>query len=419
MNKKLLLVGGMSGIGKTTIINELIEMYDMYERPISYTTRSRRNDESDREYKFCSEEQMLDAYNDGEFLTIDKVYGNSYAILKSSIDKIIGRHKIPIKEIHPTNHNKIKSLYPNSLSIIIVCYSNITVEENLRLIEDVEYYKDLDLSSFDIVFVIDRRDAIDMNCRNFNLKIMNTLKYFNSLPHPGDIDKKNIIGYTKLSKEFTDEKRVTTKNFHDLSADFFKNFLSERIQSPSSVLEIGAGRGWLRKNFDWPANVNYFCSDISQEMINNCNERKKHTTSVRFMPFSNGVFDYVIASLADPFFYPEAICEINRVIKLGGLFVFSIPSDMWAKALRKDDLNQTRFYVNENPIDVYSFTYERKEMISMLNDCGFECIEYNRVLGKSLTKGDTISPAITEAAKNISTSIEKLDILTTCIFRKI
>ena len=43
---KFVAIGGKSGIGKTTLINSLIAIYpSIFRRPISYTTRQRREGE--------------------------------------------------------------------------------------------------------------------------------------------------------------------------------------------------------------------------------------------------------------------------------------------------------------------------------------------------------------------------------------
>ena len=35
----LIIVGGQSGVGKTTLINELTKKFEKYIRPLSFTTR--------------------------------------------------------------------------------------------------------------------------------------------------------------------------------------------------------------------------------------------------------------------------------------------------------------------------------------------------------------------------------------------
>lgn len=72
------------------------------------------------------------------------------------------------------------------------------------------------------------------------------------------------IAYLKVANEFTEEKRVTTRNFHEVSRNFW-NYLIENLHIGDSVLELGSGNGWLRDNFEWPA-INYHCVDITSSM---------------------------------------------------------------------------------------------------------------------------------------------------------
>ncbi len=105
----IVMVGGRSGVGKTSIIDFLVKNQgERYARPLSYTSRLKRNGEGCEEYNFISEEKMILMRDEGRFLNFDCVYGNYYAIAKKSIDVINTEGKVPIKEIHPSNQAKIK-----------------------------------------------------------------------------------------------------------------------------------------------------------------------------------------------------------------------------------------------------------------------------------------------------------------------
>lgn len=116
----IVMVGGRSGVGKTSIIDFLVKNQgERYARPLSYTSRLKRNGEGCEEYNFISEEKMILMRDEGRFLNFDCVYGNYYAIAKKSIDVINTEGKVPIKEIHPSNQAKIKLCYPNAVSVLI------------------------------------------------------------------------------------------------------------------------------------------------------------------------------------------------------------------------------------------------------------------------------------------------------------
>lgn len=221
-----------------------------------------------------------------------------------------------------------------------------------------------------------------------------------------DIRNINKSGYNRLAPDFTEDKRVTTSNFHQLSSDFFNYLLQFKVKKETKVLELGVGRGWLRSNFEWP-NVEYVAVDIAEKMADGL--ENIIICPVEEMPFDDSQFDYVIASLGDPFFYKDALKEISRVTKDGGVFAFSAPSHEWARALRGNRMFSS-FVVNGENIETYSFTYNKEEMIKLWSDCNFEPV----------TIQDWYCAGITDRISNDISSIysdgEQPSIVTTAVF---
>ena len=76
---KFVAIGGKSGIGKTTLINSLIAIYpSIFRRPISYTTRQRREGEDKSEYIFISTDEIKLLFEQGKLVNLDFNYGNYY-----------------------------------------------------------------------------------------------------------------------------------------------------------------------------------------------------------------------------------------------------------------------------------------------------------------------------------------------------
>lgn len=125
-------------------------------------------------------------------------------------------------------------------------------------------------------------------------------------------------------------------------------------------------------------------------------------------------YQMALASLADPYFYPEAICEICRVIKPSGYFVFSLPAAEWAKGLRGDKVEMTTFRLQTGQeVKTYSFVLEFDELRSLLEDCGFNVLRLETINGEQLA-GELVSPAIT----NVTTDVNKLGIVTVGLCEK-
>ena len=413
----IVMVGGKSGVGKTSLVDALIRRYPTtYARPVSYTSRPRRALEGDGEYVFSTKEEMDRMREDGEFLNFDCVYGHYYAMATSSISKIILDGRIPIKEIHPSNHSKIKAVLASSISVLVKGHPN---ERYDRQGADNDYYKNIDESEFDIVFVNDMSISIEQNAYYLNQRLASYDKYKKRFPPTGEIDSKNQAGYSLIADEFTEEKRVTTHNFHMLSIDFFQGIINRFPKNEPSILEIGPGQGWLRKTCLWPS-IKYDIVELTREMAGHNMADNTIIASVANMPIPSHTYDVVLSSLGDPYFYPAALCEICRVLKPGGLFAFSLPSDQWARALR-GDADETTTFISESgqAAQTYSFVFPREELENLLIDCGFEIIQLDSLKGSVITKTkEPISPALTKAAENCGVSLEALDIVTVCLCKK-
>ena len=84
----LLLISGPAGVGKTTICDRLIrEFSPSLTRIITVTSRQPRNGEvHGKDYYFISKNEFVDKISSGQFIEHEKVHGNYYGILKSSLE---------------------------------------------------------------------------------------------------------------------------------------------------------------------------------------------------------------------------------------------------------------------------------------------------------------------------------------------
>ena len=77
MQTKFLLLLGVSGVGKSTIINKLCKIDSRFKYISPYITRTLRNGEVD---KICVADDVMDEMDrNGEFLIVNKKYGIRYA----------------------------------------------------------------------------------------------------------------------------------------------------------------------------------------------------------------------------------------------------------------------------------------------------------------------------------------------------
>lgn len=420
----IVLVGGASSIGKTSVVDTLVRIRgDLYSRPLSYTSRPRRPNETESEYTFVSRDEIYRMQGADEILTIDEIYGNLYAISRDSVQAILDRNKIAIKEVHPSNHAKIRQILPRLISVVLFSSDDNPQlsDEQLRgdrRNEDSRYYSNLDPLMFDISFRIDSAQPLANIAQNLHLFIYSQVLTQHYFPSPCLIDSINTEGYTKVASEFSDEHRITTKNFHDLSYLYFADAIAKYIHKGARYIELGVGRDWL-SNILPITDINYTGIDITTEMIKRGRSKHNIRASARYTGFPCDYFDVAIASLMDPYCYPAALCEIQRILKPGGFFIFSSPSRCWSDGLRtEENPTKTTFLMKDGSrAEVFSFTFTINELRQLLAICGLSITDYWVICGDQL-RNQRISPAIIDSAKNLGIDVLNLPILNFVIAKK-
>lgn len=376
----------------------------------------------------------------GVFVTVDKVYENYYSISRSSIQEITGRGRIVLKEVHPSNHGKIKDLLPEVLSVLILPedserfwssvqsrFSSLGSDRLLRLHEDQNFYESLETSAypFDIVLKV----SLSMSTEDLKIvfiaslldKIAASKNFYIAL-----LERQNKAGYDLIANEFFDDRRITTANFHDLSTNFFNHHIEVCRDLHQAVLEIGSGTGYLTYKLKESFKV-IVAVDISPTMLSLIQPDPrivKVLASVFSLPLLDKTFKVIVGSLIDPFLLPEALHEIGRILADDGVFIFSSPSKIWSDALRSVSHNSepriTKFaHSLGNEVAVHSFTYTDVELQNLIKSCGFRFETFEVVHGNNLKNYPRpISPALTQAAEKLGVEVDNLPILQLVVARK-
>lgn len=133
-NPHIIVVVGGSGIGKSTIIQKIIELSDDYEIVVTNTTRKPREGEVNaKDYFFRSREEFEKMIADNKMLEYTTYAGNYYGTSKDVIDNILakGKNAIVIMDVDGVNH--IKEAYPDkSYSVQIVRKKEALIESIMR-----------------------------------------------------------------------------------------------------------------------------------------------------------------------------------------------------------------------------------------------------------------------------------------------
>ncbi|MBQ1307928.1 MAG: guanylate kinase [Erysipelotrichaceae bacterium] len=135
MKKGLLIVfSGLSGVGKGTILKELMPMEDLnLAYSVSMTTRAPREGEVEGvNYFFVTKKRFLEAIRNGELLEHARFVDNDYGTPKKYVEEMREQGKNVILEIEIKGAKQIMKKCPDALSIYIVPPSIEELERRLR-----------------------------------------------------------------------------------------------------------------------------------------------------------------------------------------------------------------------------------------------------------------------------------------------
>ena len=123
----IIIFSGPSGVGKSTIINELLNHISLY-FSISHTTRKKRNNEiNGKDYYFISLNEFNKLIEENYFIEYEK-YGIDY--YGTSKEQLINDHKITVLDLEVNGASKL-------------------LDEN----EDLRYFVNLYLNNEDVRFL--------------------------------------------------------------------------------------------------------------------------------------------------------------------------------------------------------------------------------------------------------------------------
>ena len=131
--KKLIIITGPSGVGKGTVVKELLDRNKDIWLSISATTRNPRVGEKDGlNYYFISDEKFKDMIDKKEFLEWAQFAGNYYGTPLSTVNEKIEKGFIVLLEIEVEGAKQIKEKFPEALSIFLLPPSKEELEKRIR-----------------------------------------------------------------------------------------------------------------------------------------------------------------------------------------------------------------------------------------------------------------------------------------------
>ncbi len=128
------MITGTSGAGKGTLERPLLERMPELELAISATTRERRQGELEgREYYFVSPDEFAQLVADGAFIEyLDHPWGQRVGTLRSEIDRIQGKGRVPLLDLETKGALAIQEQVPGAVTIFVKAPSFAELERRLR-----------------------------------------------------------------------------------------------------------------------------------------------------------------------------------------------------------------------------------------------------------------------------------------------
>ena len=129
----IIIVTAPSGVGKSTILNE-VAAEGLFNFSVSMTTRAPRAGEIDgKDYFFASEDQFLDLKNRHAFIETAGVFGNQYGTLKQEVERLSKLQAPVLLELDAQGSLLVKQQYPDATVILIVPPSFNELRDRLAL----------------------------------------------------------------------------------------------------------------------------------------------------------------------------------------------------------------------------------------------------------------------------------------------
>jgi guanylate kinase len=118
---KVFVITGPSGVGKGTLIEQLLERVPELELSISATTREPRPGEVDgRDYFFLSPEEFRRRLEAGDFLEHASYSGNYYGTLKQEVEERLAEGRSVVLEIEVQGARQVRDALGDDAVLIFI-----------------------------------------------------------------------------------------------------------------------------------------------------------------------------------------------------------------------------------------------------------------------------------------------------------
>ncbi len=133
MTGKLIVISGPSGVGKSTVVKKVMEMYPNLHFSVSATTRPMRPGEVDgKNYYFVDHEAFQKMIDDGHLLEYAQYVGNYYGTPEAPINESLKNGNDILLDVDLQGALNIKKKRPDAILIFMVAPSFAEIEKRLN-----------------------------------------------------------------------------------------------------------------------------------------------------------------------------------------------------------------------------------------------------------------------------------------------
>jgi guanylate kinase len=130
---KVFVITGPSGVGKGTLIRELLTRLPDLELSISATTREPREGEVDgRDYHFLTPEEFEERMRREDFLEYATYSGNSYGTLRTEVERRLAAGHSVVLEIEVQGARQVRAAMRESIQVFIAPPDPAVLRERLN-----------------------------------------------------------------------------------------------------------------------------------------------------------------------------------------------------------------------------------------------------------------------------------------------
>ncbi len=129
---KVFVITGPSGVGKGTLIRELLRRVPDLVLSVSATTRApREGEENGRDYHFLTPEEFEQRADENDFLEWATYSSNRYGTLRSEVERCLDSGRSVVLEIEVQGAQQVRAAKPDSVQIFIAPPDPAVLRERL------------------------------------------------------------------------------------------------------------------------------------------------------------------------------------------------------------------------------------------------------------------------------------------------